>query len=75
MQLPVAIIGGDNRAGAHPLFEIGALNAADFLSRFRPDITTAATLGLISVDGGLNTQTRSDAGIEAVRASPFQCTS
>ncbi len=32
-QLPIAIIGGDNCAGAHALLEIGALRAGDFLCR------------------------------------------
>ena len=40
-----------------------------FLTALRPDLSPSASFTLQTLDGGTNTQTRSQAGIEAVRIS------
>jgi tripeptidyl-peptidase-1 len=47
--------------------KIDLISGQQFLTQLRPDISSSTTFALQTLDGGVNTQTRADAGIEAVR--------
>ncbi|KAJ7290164.1 family S53 protease [Mycena rebaudengoi] len=53
------------RAATNKNNSIGA-DLTQFLKAQRPDMSSTTSFGLLSVDGGTNSQTRSDAGIEAM---------
>ncbi|KAJ7119026.1 family S53 protease [Mycena epipterygia] len=56
-----------NRIGVVSFIDQWANNAdlANFLKIFRPDISSATTFTLTTVDGGTNSQTLNEAGVEA----------
>ena len=67
--MPTAAITGSDATLAVSAFADQNANVADmktFLTKFRPDLSSSLTFSTTLIDGAVNSQTGSQAGVEAV---------